>query len=198
MRLRRPRMTIRLLMLLTLIVALLLGGGVWGIRLVKRAAYFRRIAGRQAALEQDYRKLIPMLERSVSFDKEMAARLASWAGWYAEPDPWFGNEELRKRNLASSLHKFRHAEWQIGRSVRQLKHYRAIADHHASLKKKYERAATRPWETVPPDAAEPPALADPPEPKMAPADPPADPRRQLPPDRFLTMLARALDPCLRS
>jgi hypothetical protein len=198
MRLRRPRLTIRLLMWLILVVAILLGGGVWGIRLIKRGAHFRQIAEQQATLEQDYRKLVPMLEWSLSLDKRMAARLAQWTGWYADADPWFGNEELRKHNLALGLHEVRRAEWQIGRSVRRLEHYRAIADHHASLKKKYERAATHPWETVPPDPPELPAPADPPEPKLAPAHPPADQRRQLPPDRFLTMLARALDPCLRS
>jgi hypothetical protein len=198
MRFHRPRLTIRFLMSLTLIVALLLGGGMWGGRLIKRGAYYRQIARQQATLEQGYRELIPTLERSLSFEQEMASRLARWAGWHADPDPWFGNEEHRKRNLAISLHRVRRTEWQIGVYVRRIEHLRAVADHHASLRTKYEHAATHPWKTVPPDQPEPPAPADPPEPKMAPSVPPADPRRQLPPSRILTILVRTLDPCLRS
>jgi hypothetical protein len=166
--------------------------------LVKRGAHLRQIAKQQATLEQDYRKLVPILESCVSSDKRMAALVAHWVERFADPDPWFGNEELRRRNLAISLYNVRRAEWQIEVYVRRLGHYWAIADHHASLRKKYEHAATHPWEKVPQDPPKPPAPADPPEPKLAPADPPADQKHQLPPDRFLTMFARALDPCLRS
>jgi hypothetical protein len=161
-------MTIRLLMWLTLTVGLLLGVGVWGVRLIKRGAHFRQIAKQQASLDQNYRKVVPILESCVSSDKRMAALAAHWVERFADPDPRFGNQALRRRNLAISLHNVRRAAWQIEVSGRRLGHFRAIADHYASLRKKYERAATRPWEKVPPDPPEPPAPADPPEPKPAP------------------------------
>ncbi len=185
MRLPRLRWTIRLMMFLILMVALLLVGKIWANRMAKRGAYYRQIAKKHAAREQEFLRFIPMLEQSLAGEKWLAAWSSRRAQEYSEPDPWFGDENRRKRDRARWLDRARQDEWEIAASLGQIEHYRAMAAHHASLTRKYEHAAAYPWQTVPPDPPEPTAPAVPPEP----ANPPAEPERPPDPDRYRRVAA---------
>jgi hypothetical protein len=186
MRLRRPRLTIRLIMFVILVLGLLLGGGIYAHRLARRSAHYRQVAKAHAAEEQGLRRLIAAQEQVLVAQKEVAAGCSRSAEQFCDRDPWFGDERLRKKTLDFYVEQARWWEWQLGRTARHIENMNAVAAHYSMLKKKYERAAAYPWETLPPDPPEPTPLPYPPAPKSEP-DPSPAPRRLDKRQWFLTL-----------
>ena len=114
---RRPRLTIRAMMVVVALVALLIAGGMWGVKMRRRSADYRRAAALQCArLEIESLKWL----RS---DEEHAARYAELAGLNGD-DLW--KELLRVR-------------------VDRVRVDRERAPYHAEARRRYERAARYPW-----------------------------------------------------
>jgi hypothetical protein len=168
MRLARPRYTIWRLMILVAVVGLLLGGGIGAVRLKRRADYFRGKAADHARLERFFLQLLASEERFLaSFrrssewaiarlrDLELDSRYFPPAGLVPE---MFRSSVRRNQRLIDTTTQF-------------IENLRRYASDQARMKQKYERAASRPWEPLPPEPKkppEPPAFLDdtllPPEP----------------------------------
>jgi hypothetical protein len=177
-------------MSLILLVAMLLGGGVLAGRLAKRAAAYRRTSEEHATLEQCYRTMIRIEEGSIQSGKRNLISAANMLLSLRTPHP-FGDREGSRETLRALWNSIGcDAILEIEESTRRLEEYRAIAAHQAMLRAKYRRAASHPWEMVPPDPPAPsPSLRRSP-PLLKPA-PPAQPKRNPDPKRFLTAVLHA-------
>jgi len=150
MRLPRPRFTIRLLLIVVAIVAVLLAGGIGATRLVRRSRHFRQLAVSHANEE----RLLPRLVA-----KKVA--ILGMAETFAE------------------RHSRKEYEGYLKADIRFMEYLRLLIAYHARMKQKYERAASHPWEFVPPDPPAPTFPPAPPEPADEPDTAPAQPRKRI-------------------
>lgn len=118
----RPRLTIRTMMILIVLFAMALGGGVWIHRLNRLSAHYHRIAGEAARLEAVYDN----------------------AGyhWHNELRAIEGTAKLGLPYSALDREQY----------SRKLASAQKLGTMHARRRKVYERLAAFPWEAVPSDA----------------------------------------------
>ena len=137
MRLPRVRFTVRGMLIAVASIALLMGG----LRLVWLRSVYRKAALAHAAYENLARTLQSMVENDGKDERELAIAI----GMKVAPE----SEAVRAKRAADA-------------SVNQ-----KTAEYHATLKQKYERAASRPWVALAPDPPppKPDVAANPPEPQ---------------------------------
>jgi hypothetical protein len=176
MRWPRPRFTIRSLMIAIAITALLLGAGIGVIGLVRRARHFRQIAANHANLEKLLLKILAQQEGIIAPKEQLADRLRSAIRDYDRLSRYFPSppHEMSKSLLESTM--------QLIDSSRHFARFcRDLAAYAARMREKYERAASHPWETVPPDPPSPTMPPEPSDPPLPPAEPnpaPPEPERR--------------------
>jgi hypothetical protein len=177
-------LTIRLLMFVVAMIALLLGAGLGAVGLVRRARHFRQMAAYYASQEKIWLgriaqddQFLEQLEQSVANSRDWIRYEARFSRYYPL-GPHGANALLRRQE-------------RFLREMRTFSEYdRSVVLHYARLKQQYQRAAWRPWESLPPDPLEPSMPPIPPEPPESPAQPdtsPRNPERQIEPRPFLTL-----------
>ncbi len=176
MRLPRPRFTIRLIMIVVAIAALLLSGGIGAVNLVRRAKHFRQLASDHTNQEQMWRLMLPNSEQMLELSKkrlETAERTARLAETLRNVDPGFS-----ERLTNSFKRQQKQIEYDIGNRTEWIELCREMIEHYSRLRQEYARAAAHPWESVPNDPPRPhfrpqsPGLQDrPAEPEPIPAKP---------------------------
>jgi hypothetical protein len=186
MRLIRPRFTIRWLMILVAIVAVSLTGIITAVRLKRRADYFRQRAAYFAASERFSRQMLGVEVWHLTVFARMRESNA--------------REVRLSKHLSPELSKVRdertsHLQNEHDELARSVEYYRDVAAHEARMKQKYDRAASRPWESVAPDPP-------PPTYPTRESTPPGDPDNPKPPGKrsidnpILTDISAAL--CARA
>jgi hypothetical protein len=119
----------------------------------------------------------------------MAAYYASqekiWLGRIAQDDRFLEQLEQSVANYRDRIQE------RFLREMRTIsEHDRSVVSHYARLKQKYQRAAWRPWESLPPDPLDPlmaPIPAETPESPVEPDTSPRNPERRIEPRPFLTL-----------
>jgi hypothetical protein len=188
MRRTRTRFKIRLLMILVAVVALLLAGGIGAVGLVRRARHFSQMAAYHASQERFVLGKLPVMESALASSKQWAevfARSLERMRYRSRssrhfPDGPSGLEDTTRR-------LFEEFERSIQSVARSIQFTRGLASFHARMKQKYERAASRPWRSVPPDPPPPTMPPEPPEPPAQPDTSPRNPERRIEPRPFLTL-----------
>jgi hypothetical protein len=166
-------------MLVVAIVALLLGAGIGAVVLARRARYFHQMAAYYAGQEK------------------------IWLGRIAQDDRFLEQLEQSVANfrdrIRDALPQGPAARWKMllrtpERLLRETRSFRefdrGLVAHYAQLKQKYQRAAWRPWEILPPDPPEPtmpPIPLEPPDSPEQPDTSPRNPGRRIEPTPFLTL-----------
>jgi hypothetical protein len=184
MRQTRPRFTIRRLMIVVAIAALLLSAGIGGHGLVRRSRHFHQRAADYAKSENAFLALAQLSERGVVLMQDQAKRLSLYQSLlrhvsvsdrrlHPEVEVEDGIARLRNEIQKMVEQSQDRNQRNVESFLRNAPFFRSLASYHAQMKRKYQRAASRPWETVPPD---PPPPAMPPEP----AEPPPSPARPDP------------------
>jgi hypothetical protein len=116
------------------VIAVLLGGGIWGVDMNRRASAYRQTAAALGRREREARK-----------EQQERLQLAASLDRQAEDQVRMPQFRESAKNAASV------AEYHRRLADRR----RHEADHYARLRGKYERAAARPWLPVGPDPPEP-------------------------------------------
>jgi hypothetical protein len=162
MRLPRPRFTIRLVMIVVAIVAISLSGGIGAVKLVKRAKHFRQLASNHANLEKGFLALMRSQEKIVALSRERrdkaAANLRLLKKFPNVPSQPREGDNLGLQQLMSQIEDLlkKEAAEDVVLSIEQIEVFRAFTAYHALLRQEYQRAASHPWETIPPDPPHPP------------------------------------------
>jgi hypothetical protein len=132
MRLPRLRFTIRWMMVVVAIVALALGSTLWGLKMRRLARSYALRASTAKQAETNYRGLETKVTRAVR-EIELGQKMI-------EPRPV--REEPRFASIA--------LDHQMRRALGLAAYLKRLGDHHATLRRKYERAARYPWLTIEP------------------------------------------------
>jgi hypothetical protein len=136
-RLPRLRFTIRWMMVVVAIVALALGSTLWGLKMRRLARSYALRASMSKQLESKHRGLEARVTGAVQEIEELQQEIGEPGPVREEPS--FAAIGLDQMRLISEY----------------AAHSRRLADHHATLRRKYERAARYPWLPVDPDPPEP-------------------------------------------
>jgi hypothetical protein len=135
LRLPRMRLTIRSVMLVVAVLALLIGAD----QLVRRATLYRTMAARFGKLEYSTRNLQIMSERR-------SQRLAARAKEQVEGWGPFNDDQHRASVLAQTK------DWiEAGYLRQEADVYAAETEWYSQLRQRYERAASHTWEPLAPD-----------------------------------------------
>jgi hypothetical protein len=137
MRLPRLRFTIRWMMVVVAIVALALGSTLWGLKMRRLAHFYAVRASMSKQLETKHRGLEARVTREIQEIEKLQQEIG-------EPRP-----VTDEPSFASISAK------QMRRVLEAVAHTKKLADHHATLRRKYERAARYPWLNIEPDPPEP-------------------------------------------
>ena len=137
MRWRRPRLTIRVVMFVILVIGLLLGGGIYARRLARRSAQYRRIASGHASIEEVHLGLITSEESMVRLWRNRAAFWAEVARHNSTLDPaldeFFPGLSRDNRNRAAEI------EWDLQQSIRR----RVLPSRVGALRRAQEKVRAR-------------------------------------------------------
>ncbi len=153
-------------MFVILLIGLLLGSGIYARRLSQRSAHYRRATSNHTSIEKLCRMQVTGEESLVRTWRNTTAYWANIARNSSNLDQSL--DQLFPGLSRDNWSRFARYERQLQQSLRQLEHSRAVAEHYAVAERKYEHAASHPWENVPPDPSEP----APPEPLPKPHPPP--------------------------
>jgi hypothetical protein len=151
MRIPRVQFTIGRMMIAVAVIATVLGAGIEGMRLKRFRDQYLHRAKIHAYLEQSLLgteaiagKAAAATERLTAEGLELVEKRAR--GAQSAVDPAFNQTSIE-------LYKW---EQRIASEYREIAaRYAKLAAHHSALKKKYRRAADRPWSSVEPDGPEP-------------------------------------------
>ncbi len=132
---RLPRMTIRRWMIIVLLIGVMTGGIVGGLRLKRCQEHFGSLVERYAAVERECLKVTRMNDEQI---KSVTRLLDSF-----EKNPLTGPAILERTRSMLRESQDRQAAW-----AQKLAYY-------VRLKHKYEYAARHPWLPVEPDPPEP-------------------------------------------
>jgi hypothetical protein len=137
---RLPRMGTRSLIVLVTVASLLVAGRMMGLRSIS----FRREAAMHAAAEDDCTQLLDAFgdvpEENLEAEKKLMRDARPTSDPFLDPE-WLEDVSRLRRETLKIRESMR--VWALQR------------DHHARLRRRYERAADRPWTVLPPDPAEP-------------------------------------------
>jgi tetratricopeptide (TPR) repeat protein len=155
MRLPRVRFTVRRIMAVVAILALVLGVSVESIRLKRQCDKFRSLAAGHGQQETFYRQmeqsvieLAQIEESSGERTKELNESMSHFVS------PRLGGQkvqEMRRRWAEFSEQQKNEAAKDRARAAM----HHDSADYHAALKRKYSAAAARPWRSIEPDGPPP-------------------------------------------
>jgi hypothetical protein len=146
MRFHRLRFTVRRMMVVVAIVAIALGGGLWGSKMIRLSRGYALDAQMNAGFENLW---LQMAAQSVAQAEEMDK--SPFDEPFNKEAPLLvrvivkaklGDFEASQRTLAAKFRGF------AAREARK-------AAHHASLRRKYERASRYPWLSVEPNPPDP-------------------------------------------
>jgi hypothetical protein len=136
MRLPRMRFTVRSVMFAIAVVAIAISGVLWGRKMRRLSGEFARAATANKQLESQCREFEGHWRSMLGPFEELAR---------SKPDIPPGSVAEFQKNQQQMLDIVRK------NAVR----WAQVADHHAALKRKYERAARYPWLSVDPDPPRP-------------------------------------------
>jgi hypothetical protein len=171
MRLLRPRFTLRLIMIVVAVAAVFLSGGIGAVKLVRRAKHFRQLASNHANLEKGFLALMRSQEQIVALSRERrdtaAANLRLLKKFPNVSSHSREGDDLGLQQLMSQIEDLlkKEAAEDVAPSIEWIEVFRALTAYHALLRQEYQRAASHPWETIPPDPPHPllaPTLTAPP------------------------------------
>jgi hypothetical protein len=158
-------------MILVALFAILLGGGLGIAGLIRRARHFRQEAARDSAIEALFLRVLAQEQKLIDSTEQQAAWLGERIRDEDRLSRYFPSGNSSSRSLLNSMMRL------VDQARLASRFHRDTATYYARLRWKYERAATHPWETVPPDPPPPtkqPEPAAPPEP----VEPPSEPKRR--------------------
>ena len=145
MRLSRPRFTIRRIMILVAIVGVALGGTILAARLKRRAELFQTQATFFGSLEKFYQRSrdlhLKSLESALEFQKKTAELMRETE--QIRPGASDLIDQL-KSELGIKDDRAESLEETIELERKQISYF-------SLMRRKYQRAASRPWEPVTPD-----------------------------------------------
>ncbi len=166
MSLPRVRLTIRRMMILVAVVAVILGGGFGVFPLKRQRDHYLERAALHALKDAAHQEMAVFYRDGfVARDSRLLVReqhLARSKRWMGERRSSPGlSPEVRDRMVRSWAENesrndeiFVEVQREASLYRRKRESSRHSAAYHASLKQKYFRAAALPWETVPPDPPE--------------------------------------------
>jgi tetratricopeptide (TPR) repeat protein len=157
MRLPRVRFTVRRMIALVAVIALVLGVSIGAFRLNRQRDIYLKLASEHEQLEVLYRNLEQSDLEMAQFNESLPGTDESSRTRFdaqAKSRPIAGSprvRELKKRtgNLLADIARQRRESVEQNRAGAALSHKTAM--HHAALKQKYLAAAARPWRSVEPD-----------------------------------------------
>jgi hypothetical protein len=188
-------------MILVAVVAVLLGAGLGAVGLVRRARHFRQLEADHANMESSLLVLAVLEERQIALAQERAnnpyldllsyyrqvlrnLRLSSGG---IHPDADDGLSSLVQQLEEMLEQEKSRIEGDLRSALNSAQFFRNQAAFHARMSQKYRRAASRPWETVPPDPPPPTKPPEFPEPPAQPDLPSRKPEQRIEPRPFLTL-----------
>ena len=126
------RFTLRSLMVAIAVIAITIAGSLWGLRMRRLSKDYARVAQVHKQSETFYRQM-EASSRDMAEERDEIRRLRN------DPaTPFFDDLHEREKNLSAGM-------WNL------VAKYASTANHHAALKRKYERASRYPWLNVDPD-----------------------------------------------
>lgn len=151
----RTLFTVRRMMFAIAALAVILGGSIEAIRLKRTHDEFRKIAAEHARRETDYRQagksyaqMAQMVESFLHDEKSLLERLEG----HHSKSPGQGLRSGAFEELQSKLrNKYRSNATNGTMEREEAARSAELAEYHATLKRKYLRAAARPWLSVEPD-----------------------------------------------
>jgi tetratricopeptide (TPR) repeat protein len=161
MRFFRVRFTVRRIMAVVAVLALVLGVSVEAIRLKRQRDKFRSLAAQYGQLEARSRRLE---QRSIETAQigdsggELAKKLNEIMSQSVSPRRGGQDAREMRRRRAEFTEQLKHTEQlkDVAAKVRaQAAMHHKRAEYHAALRRKYSAAAARPWRSIEPDGPPP-------------------------------------------
>jgi hypothetical protein len=167
MSLPRFRFTVRGLMVVVAVAALLIFAGLWSSRMARMARIYRAEATRHTLMQTTFARAKVFQERRLaSLESDAGRKKEAWAASVRrEEERIQGLPRDSKRRAAyeevisenARIFEASQRRWAkfIDMQSSDLKHSDELIEYHTFLVEKYERAARYPWLPVEPDPPEP-------------------------------------------